>query len=257
MSIIKVRAQPTFRLSEVRLPGKTTPEKGKFRAIVTHRETYDTEQVIQEMLDRSGHHMSVSMVESVVKELLDTMIKLTLNDGVTRRFGDYFAVRLDMRGTFAEQDSIFDPNKHEVKVSLVPLKKFRIKSRTKPPQNVKKQPRAYISEVRSETAEPNEIKIGEDIVISGRDLGFCNDNDYLLLRTHDEHGMEVSAPFVGNDMKEHTDMRIVVPYPQEFRDATLHPRPEYRTVRVEVFSSGGKKGAKQRWSKSSLRPVII
>ena len=45
------------------------------------------------MLDRSGHHMSVGMVESVVKELLDTMIKLTLNDGAARLFGDYFAVR--------------------------------------------------------------------------------------------------------------------------------------------------------------------
>jgi len=43
---------------------------------------------------------SVGMVESVVKDLLDTMIKLTLDDGATRRFGDYFAVRLDMRGTF-------------------------------------------------------------------------------------------------------------------------------------------------------------
>ena len=74
MSTLKVNAQPTYRLRPVRLPGKSTPEKGKFRAIITHRETYDTERVIQEMLDRSGHHMSVSMVESIVKELLDTMI---------------------------------------------------------------------------------------------------------------------------------------------------------------------------------------
>ena len=93
MSTPKVNAQPTYGLRPVRLPGKTTPEKGKFRTIITHRETYDTEQVIQEMLDRSGHHMSVDMVESVVKELLDTMIKLTLNDGAARLFGDYFAVR--------------------------------------------------------------------------------------------------------------------------------------------------------------------
>ena len=257
MSTLKVNAQPTYRLRPVRLPGKSTPEKGKFRAIITHRETYDTERVIQEMLDRSGHHMSVSMVESVVKELLDTMIKLTLNDGATRRFGDYFAVRLDMRGTFEEQDSTFDPERHEVKVSLVPLKKFRIKSRTKPPQNVKKQPRAYIEEVHSETAGPNEIKEGEDIIISGRDLTLIERNDYIYLWTCDRHCEKVHASFFAADLKEHTPSRIVVPYPRTFANADLHPNSMYRKVYVEIFSSGGKPGATWRQVKCHHPPVIL
>lgn len=257
MAIIKVNAQPTFRLREVRLPGKATPEKGKFRAIITHRETYDTERVIQEMLDRSGHHMSVSMVESVVKELLDTMISLTLNDGATRRFGDYFAVRLDMRGTFEEQDSMFDPARHEVKVSLVPLKKFRIKSRTKPPQNVKKPPRAYIAEAHSETAAPNEIKVGEDIIINGRDLTLLARHDYIYLWTTDIHCKKVHATFFADDLKEHTPTRVVVPYPRTFADAELHPNPRYRKVYVEIFSSGGKPGATWRQVKCHHPPVIL
>jgi len=259
MSIQKVNARPAFRLSEVKVPGKTQLEKRKFRAIVTHRNTRDTEQVIQEMLDRSGHHMSVGMVESVVKDLLDTMIKLTLDDGATRRFGDYFAVRLDIRGSFNEQDSMFDPRKHEVKLSLVPLKKFRVKSRTKPPQNVKKQPRAYIAEIRSETAGASEIKIGEDIIITGRDLGFCNKNDYIRLMTHDEHLNKVTALFFRENIKEHSDTRIVVPYPQEFKDITLHARSSYRHVFVSINSSGGKKGAKTRVVKCSRShlPVIL
>jgi len=211
MATIKVNAQPTYRLRPVLLPGKSEPEKGKFRAIVTERETYDTDYVIQEMLDRSGHHMSVSMVQSIVTELLDTMIRLTLNDGATRRFGDYFEVRLDMRGTFDEQDSRFDPDRHEVKVSLVPLKKFRIKSRTKPPQNVRKQPRAYFAEIRSETAGPNELKEGEDIIITGRDLAFAYPNDYIRLWTCDNRGEKIVAAFLGHEMKEHTATRIVVP----------------------------------------------
>ena len=257
MSILKVNARPTYRLRPVKLPGKPTPEEGKFRAIVTHRETYGTEQVIQEMLDRSGHHMSVSMVESVVTELLDTMIKFTLDDGATRRFGDYFEVRLDMRGTFDEQDSQFDPERHDVKVSLVPLKKFRVKSRTKPPQNVKKQPRAYIAEIRSETAGPNEIKVGEDIIITGRDLAFANADDYLLLWTNDRMLRHVDSVSANGDMKEHTDTRIVIPYPQEFKDMELHPKALYRKVFPEIYSSGGKADAKQRRIKSALRPVIL
>ena len=257
MSIEKVNAQPTYRLRPVKLPGKATPEDGKFRAIVTHRETYDTERVIQEMLDRSGHHMSASQVQSIVTELLDTMIKLTLDDGATRRFGDYFEVRLDLRGTFNEQDSRFDPDRHEVKVSLVPLKKFRVKSRTKPPQNVKKVPRAHIEEIRSETAGPNEIKAGEDIIITGRDLAFANADDYLHLWTTDSKCRFISSVFTNSDMKEHTDTRIVIPYPQEFRDMTLHPKALYRKVFPEVYSSGGKAGAKRRRIKSALRPVIL
>ena len=257
MSILEVNARPTYRLRPVKLPGKPTPEEGKFRAIVTHRETYDTEQVIQEMLDRSGHRMSVSMVESVVKELLDTMIKLTLNDGATRRFGDYFAVRLDMRGTFTEQDSTFVPERHEVKVSLVPLKKFRVKSRTKPPQNVTKPPRAYIAEVHSETAGPSEIKEGEDVIINGRNLTLVERNDYIHLWTRDRHCEKVHASFFAADLKEHTPTRVVVPYPGTFANADLHPDPHYRKVYVEIFSSGGKPGATWRRVKCHHPPVIL
>ncbi len=258
MAIEKVNARPTFKLRPVRLPGKATPEKGRFRAIVTSRDTYDTERVVQEMLDRSGHHMSVSQVESVVTDLLDTMIKLTLNDGATRRFGDYFEVRLDLRGTFEEQDSRFDPGRHEVKVSLVPLKKFRVKSRTKPPQNEVKVPRAHIEEVRSATAAPNEIKEGEDIIFTGRDLSFAYEDDYLLLSVPDIHLEWIHAPFANARIKEHTDKRIVIPYPEEFtKMGPLHPKAIYREVTVAVYSSGGKAGAKRRRITSGLRPVIL
>ena len=257
MSIQQVNAQPSFRLRPVRLPGKTTPEEGKFRAIVTHRETYDTERVVQEMLDRTGHHLSVRQVESIVEELLDTMIKQTLDDGATRRFGDYFEIRLDVRGTFSEQDSRFDPERHEVKLSLVPLKKFRVKSRTKAPQNVKRQPRAYIAEVHSETAGPGEIKAGEDVVITGRDLTLAGANDYFYLWTCDEECRRVHASFFAGDLKEHSPTRVVVPYPETFAKAKLHPASRYRKVYVEIFSSGGKKGATYRQVKCRHPPVIL
>ncbi len=38
MSIRKVNARPTFKLSEVKVPGKTQPEKRKFRKLMTHDE---------------------------------------------------------------------------------------------------------------------------------------------------------------------------------------------------------------------------
>ena len=121
----KHTARPSFKLREIILPGKSEPEKGKYRAIVTDRGSYGTDQVIKEMLDYSSLRLSPYMVESVVNGVMESMIKNTLTDGVTRRFGDYFAVRLEVKGTFDAKDAAFDPKKNSVKVVLVPLKRFR------------------------------------------------------------------------------------------------------------------------------------
>ena len=61
------------------------------------------------------------------------------------------------------------------------------------------------------------------------------------------------------NIKEHSDTRIVVSYPQEFKDITLHARSSYRRVFVSINSTGGKKGAKTRVVKyrRSHLPVIL
>ena len=45
----KNTAKPRYKLCEVVLPGKSRPEKGKYRAIVTDRGSYGTADVIEEM----------------------------------------------------------------------------------------------------------------------------------------------------------------------------------------------------------------
>jgi hypothetical protein len=118
-------ARIDYKLREIILPGRSTPEKGKYRAIATDRGSYGTEKVIEEMLDYSSLRLPPHMVESVVSGVMESMIKNTLSDGITRRFGDYFAVRLEVKGTFDDKDAAFDPKKHAVKVVLMPLKRFR------------------------------------------------------------------------------------------------------------------------------------
>ena len=65
---------------------------------------------------------------------------------------------------------------------------------------------------------------------------------FRKLMTHDEHLKEVMVLFFRENIKEHSDTRIVVPYPQEFKDITLHARSSYRHVFVSInpkFSSCG------------------
>ncbi len=65
---------------------------------------------------------------------------------------------------------------------------------------------------------------------------------FRKLMTHDEHLKEVMVLFFRENIKEHSDTRIVVPYPQEFKGITLHARSSYRDVFVSInpkFSSCG------------------
>lgn len=219
----KHTARPSYKLRAVRLPGKGEPEEGKFRAIVTDRGSYGTEKVIEEMLDYSSLRLSPYMVESVVGGVMESMIKHTLSDGVTRRFGDYFAVRLEVKGTFNEKDAAFDPKKNAVKVALVPLKRFRKAVETKRPQNKVKPPRALMTEIRGETSEADRVKFGENIVITGRDLTVTDMSNQISVTMWDRNGRMKGDCWCIHDMIEHTPTRIVVPFPKYFKKEDLNP----------------------------------
>ena len=210
-------AKPSFKLREVILPGRKTPEKGKYRAIVTERDSYGTSRVIAEMLDYSSLRLSPYIVESVVSGVMESMIKSTLEDGITRRFGDYFAVRLEVKGTFDSEDAAFDPRKNEVKVVLVPLKRFRKAVETRRPQNKVKPPRALMTDIRGESSELEHVKFGENIVIIGRDLTVTDMTNRMEVFMYDRSGHKKYDSWSIDQMIEHTPTRIVVPFPSAFK----------------------------------------
>ena len=49
------------------------------------------------------------------------MIRGTLADGRTRRFGDWFETRCDVLGRFDRIDEEFDPARHSVAINLLTL----------------------------------------------------------------------------------------------------------------------------------------
>lgn len=242
----KFSAQPSFKLREIKLPGRSEPEKGKYRAIVTDRGSYGTGRVIKEMLDYSSLKLSPYMVESVVSGVMESMIENTLSDGMTRRFGDYFAVRLEVKGTFDEKDAAFDPRKNSVKVVLMPLKRFRKAVNTARPQNEEKPPRAWMDEIRGESSAVDTVKFGENIIITGRDLTVVDMANQIDVMMYDRDGNAKWANYCISDMIEHTPTRIVVPFPKEFKAEDFPSNGEGRRLYFEFCTDSGKTGGPMR-----------
>ena len=236
----KYTARPRYKLKEIILPGKKVPEKGKYRAIVTARDSYGTQNVIEEMLDYSSTRYSPYIVESIVSGVFESMIKNTLSDGITRRFGDYFAIRLEVKGTFDDIDAAFDPKKNAVKVVLVPLKRFRAAVNTERPQNKVKPPRALMREIRGENSPVDCVKVGENIVITGRDLTVVNMSNQMEVYAYDRHLKQHTYTWCIDDMLEHTPTRMVLPFPEEFKKIDFHPDRKYRKMRFEFCTDSGK-----------------
>ena len=236
----KHTARPSYKLKEIILPGKKEPEKRKYRAIVTARNSYGTETVIKEMLNYSSLKLSPYNVESVVCGVFESMIKNTLSDGITRRFGDYFAVRLEVKGTFDDVDAAFDPKKNAVKVVLVPLKRFRAAVNTERPQNKVKPPHALMTEIRGESSPVDCVKLGENIVITGRDLTVVDMSNQMEVTLYDKYLKRHTYTWCIDDMIEHTPTRMVLPFPEAFKHIEYHPYPEYRRMTFTYCTDSGK-----------------
>ncbi len=245
----KYMARPKFRLAKVKLPGSEGDENVKYRAIVVGRETYETSYVIDEMLDYSSLRISPHIVQSVVSSLFESMIANTLSDGVTRCFGDYFAVRLDIGGTFDSSDAQFDPRKNTVKLSLIPLKRFRRSFQTRRPQNKIKAPRALMKAVHGEQSPIDMVKLGENIVIEGRALTLLDETDFITVSVYDKNLTLHSATFCPTTVIEQSSSRIIIPFPKEFLSIDFHSQASYRLLYFELSSRGGNADGKRHMTK--------
>jgi hypothetical protein len=220
---------------------------GKYSASVMHDYALGTKQVVQEAIDYCGLHISPYFFESVVSGLLESMIYHTLRDGTTRRFGDYFELQLDIKGSFDSQYGQFDPKRHKIKLTMRPLKRLRDHIKTATPENEMKPPSPHIDMVRSVDAAENVITPGEDIVVTGRNLKLLNTSGGLRFRY-----VGVKSRFVVTisdfQLRENTPTRLVVPYAAVFHgDSDISPTE--RGVYVSIASEGGQPGGRSHTHK--------
>ena len=225
--------RPLYKLKKC--PAGVAP--GKYSASVMHDYALGTQQVVQEAIDYCGLHISPYLFESVVSGLFESMIHHTLRDGTTRRFGDYFELQLDIKGSFDSQFEQFDPKRHKIKLTMRPLKRLRDHIKTATPENEKKPPSPHIDMVRSVDAAENVITPGKDIVVTGRNLKLLDTSGGLRFRYLGKKNLFVVA-ISDIQLKENTPTRLVVPYAEVFSgDREISPTD--RGVFVSIASEGG------------------
>ena len=209
----------TFSLIESsRRKGKDGAARA-YRAVMKRDKPLGTDEVIMECVKDAGlEEKKVGQVRRNFEMVLDSMISHTLQDGRTRRIGDYFSLRLDITGSFDRPDARFDPAKHSLTLNFVTPKCLRRMAREEWPVNERRKPIGKIDKVYSAPdGEIGKLKFGADIVIEGHDLKLKDGDAVHLFLTYkrDPFGLDKGPTTheFGCDVKENADTRLVVAFP--------------------------------------------
>ena len=195
-----------------RLVKSSDTKRDSYPAVMKH-EALSTRETLDEICEAT--RLPRHMLESVVGGVLDTMIRGTLADGRTRRFGDWFETRCDILGRFDRIDEEFDPARHSVAVNLLTLSEFGQYRRKNPPTNERQRPRGRIDYVTWPGGEKGEVKVGENILIVGHDLTLApHDSLELSMEIEGRRMTCVTHLYVHEDEEqkiiEHDDTHILV-----------------------------------------------
>ena len=119
-----------------RLVKASDVKRDTYRAVLKH-DALSARETLDEICKAT--YLPQHLIEHAIGGTLDTMIRRTLGDGRTRRFGDWFETRCDILGRFDRIDEAFDPARHKVAVNLLPLSEFDQYGRKNPPVNERQQ----------------------------------------------------------------------------------------------------------------------
>ena len=216
---MSVEPRLTFSLVESnRRKGKEASVRA-YRAVMKREKPLGTDEIIMECVKDAGiEEKKAGQVRRNFEMVLDSMISHTLQDGRTRRIGDYFSLRLDITGSFDRPDAKFDPAKHSLTLNFVTPKCLRRMAREEWPVNERRKPIGKIDKVYSAPdGEIGKLKFGADIVIEGHDLKLKDGDAVHLFLTYkrDPFGLDKGPTTheFGCDVKENTDTRLVVAFP--------------------------------------------
>ena len=216
---MSVEPRLTFSLVESSRRKSKAGTARAYRAVMKRDKPLGTDEVIRECVKDAGlEEKKAGQVRRNFEMVLDSMIAHTLQDGRTRRIGDYFSLRLDITGSFDRPDDRFDPAKHSLTLNFVTPKCLRRMTREEWPANEWRKPIGKIDKVYSAPdGEIGKLKFGADIVIEGHDLKLKEGDEVHLFVTYkrDPFGLDkgpTTHPF-GCDIKENTDTRLVVAFP--------------------------------------------
>ena len=254
---MSVEPRLTFSLIESNRRASKGGANRAYRAVLKREKPLGTDEVIRECVQEAGLADREGQVRRLFEMVLDSMIAHTLKDGRTRRIDDYFSLRLDIAGSFDRPDAPFDPKKHALTLNFVTPKVLRKMTRKEWPANERRRPIGKIDKVYSAPdGEIGKLKYGADIVIEGHDLKLAKQDAVHLFVTFKRDpfgiGKGPSTHEFGCDVKENTDTRLVVAFPES---SVLTPdlalgQPG-QVARFE-FSKTTKKNARQHGRRANV-----
>ena len=155
--------------------------KPSYIARLARRGTLGYDAVLDEVIGRGFLNISKPVLKMILEHTLDTMITNTLEDGNSRRLGDYFMLQMEVCGRFDSPDDQFDASRHKLALKLRPLKAMKRRPGRGDLQvyNRNAGPKVSINRIYSaSTPDKDTLVFGDDIVLEGENL-FVLENKYV------------------------------------------------------------------------------
>lgn len=182
-----------------RVGGKSKDGTQLYRAAVERDDKLD---VLKDVEGIRNLGLRPENVGTVVGGVLDYMVREVMKDGVTRTLGGLIDVRMDIKGKFERPDEEFDPKKHKVGVNLVLrstlAKRYR---RDEDPKNTVNKARGRVDGVTYEGGGFRQIKVGEDIIITGHGLDLEKGEVVTIRYTDGGKREELNVGIFDNELK--------------------------------------------------------
>lgn len=224
-------------------------KNGGFRAVVDKDGAYSYEELLNEVVTKHHFNISTNFLDMILKATFNTMIEGIMEDGISRRIGDYLQLQLQVRGKFDSEGEDFDERKHKLAIAVRPLKELRVKPGRGGVSVINRNagPKVVIESVHSPGLPAGEIKWGEPIIIEGENLFIVEDKDEYVFKYINQmnngfwdHSGRPMAAWVSKDGK-----KLTIPW-EEHQD--LFDRTKEKSaplgIMIALRTRGGKATAK-------------
>ena len=152
--------------------------KAKYRAMLTDKGgVVDFDDVLKEVQERK--RIEPITMRYYLETFFDCVRTAMLEDGCSRRVGDYLLLRLNVRGSFDSADDDIETGRQELLISGQALDGFRHLEKKAPIANANARTRGKAESVMSVGGDAGTLKFGANILLKGH--GFEWDRGQMVL----------------------------------------------------------------------------
>ena len=175
---------------ETRRVANSYGDKTKYRAMLTDKGgVLDFDTVLKEVQEE--RRIDPITMRFYLESFFDCVRKNILEDGCSRRIGDYMLLRLNVRGSFDSADAGIESGRQELLISGQSLDEFRHLEKRAKIANVNAPKRGRAESVMSVGGDAGTLKFGENVLLKGH--GFEWDRGQMVTFNYlDENGERVT-----------------------------------------------------------------